>query len=278
MLKFGQYNELSISRQSDYGVYLTDGEEEVLLPRKYVPQNAQPGDRLEVFVYFDSEDRPVATTQTPKATVGDIVLMTVKAETRIGAFLDWGIDKDLFVPFREQRRRMEVGEEYVVRIYCDKHTGRLQASSRLGPIMNKSLAGVQLNQEVDLIVYECIELGYLVLVNREYSGMIYHNEIFQPVHIGDCLTGYVSKLRDDGKLDIRLRRPGFGGVLEVKDQIMEALAEAGGFLPLNSQSSPEEIEVKFHMSKKTFKQAIGNLYKERRIVIADDGIRLAEKQ
>lgn len=275
-MEFGRYNQLAVTRTTAYGIMLTDGDSEVLLPNKYVPDGIRPGASITIFLYFDSEDRPVATTQTPLAVVGDIKPMTVKAQTPVGAFLDWGLDKDLLVPFGEQRRRMAVGERHVVRVYCDRHTGRILASSRLGAIMNKSLAGLRVNQEVDLLIYDRTELGYLALVNRQYSGLLYHDELYQTIQIGDELKGYIRKLREDGKLDLRLQPSGFGGVLAVKDRILEGLRNAGGFLPLNSQSSPDDVERCFQMSKKTFKQAIGNLYKERRITIADDGIRLVE--
>ena len=275
MLEIGKYNVLTVARQVDFGCYLSDGEGEILLPRKYEPEGLIVGDRIRVFVYCDSEDRPIATTLTPKAVIGDILLMQVKDVSEVGAFLDWGLEKDLFVPFREQRRRMAQGEQHVVRVYLDELTGRVLASSRMRPIFQPPAAELKINQEVEVIVYEKIDLGYLAVVDRRYSGMLYHNEIFQPVRLGSHLKGYISKIRDDDKIDVRLRKSGFKGIEEGKTPILDALREAGGFLPFNSQTPAETIAANFHMSKKVFKQRIGMLYKERLIVITDDGIALA---
>lgn len=274
MLKIGLYNNLEVYREVDFGVYLTDDEEEVLLPRKYVPQGTKTGDRLDVFVYLDSEERPIATTLKPKAIVGDTALLKVVDVNRIGAFLDWGLEKDLMVPFKQQREPMVKGESYVVRVIFDRVSERLIASDRLSAYAKPGHGDLKLGQEVDILICYETEIGYAVLIDDQYHGMLYKNDIFKPVNIGDKVTGYILKLRPDGKNDITLRRPGFRGVSVEKPAILEKLQAAGGFLPFNSQSSPEEIKEHFNLSKKVFKQAIGNLYKERLIVITDDGIKL----
>jgi predicted RNA-binding protein (virulence factor B family) len=275
MLKLGKMNHLEVYRMVEFGAFLTDNDEEVLLPRKFVPAGTQIGTMLDVFLYLDSEDRPVATMQTPKGVVGDTVFLEVTDVTSIGAFLDWGLDKDLFVPFREQKDRMIKGKSYAVRIILDKVSGRIFGSSRLHVFAKKNHDNnFKTGDSVEVLVCSETEKGFSVLINNEYMGMLYKNEIHRPVKLGDKLTAYISKLRDDKKIDVSLRKPGFFGVVKEKPSILEKLKEAGGFLPFNSKSTPKEIEDNFHISKRVFKQAIGNLYKERRITITDDGIRL----
>ena len=275
MLKLGKVNHLEIYRMVEFGAYLTDGDEEVLLPRKFVPAGTKVGDWLDVFLYLDSEDRPVATTQTPKAQVGDTANLEVTDANQVGAFLDWGLEKDLFVPFREQKERMVKGKSYVVRIILDKVSGRIFGSSRMHVFAKKTHDNNFKNgDKVEILICDEAENGYNVLVNNEYMGMLYKSDIRRPVKQGDRMTAYISKLREDKKIDITLRKPGFFGILKEKPMILEKLEEVGGFLPFNSKSSPEDIEKTFNISKRVFKQAIGNLYKERRITITDDGIKL----
>ncbi|MCP3967772.1 MAG: GntR family transcriptional regulator [Lentisphaerae bacterium] len=279
MIKIGYYNTLEVSRRVDFGVYLTDGEEEILLPRKYVPAHLEIGDEIEVFIYTDSSDRPIATTRKPLATVGDFALLQVKDVNRFGAFLEWGLEKDLFVPFKEQGDiRMSQGRKYVVRVCYDRVSDRLTGSIRYrrhaqllaGPGMWPGL-------EVEIMILEHSELGFTVLVNGEYLGKLYERDLFRKVRIGEKTTGWISKIRPDGRLDITLRKPGFEGVRDEKPQILEKLKAAGGYLPYNSKSSPEDIKREFAMSKKMFKQIIGNLYKEKIIKVTDDGIELTKK-
>ena len=275
MLKMGQVNRLKVYRKVDFGVFLADEEEEVLLPRKFVPPGTDIGSELDVFLYLDSEDRPVATTQTPKAVVGDTVLLEVVDANSLGAFLDWGLDKDLFVPFKEQKERMVKGRSYVVRVVFDKVSGRIFGSNRFHIFAKKTHDNnFKVGDEVEILVCAEEDIGFNVLVNNRYMGMLYKNEIHCPVKPGDRLAAYISKLRDDKKIDVSLRKPGFFGIIKEKPLILEKLKEAGGFLPFNSKSTPEEIENYFHISKRVFKQAVGNLYKERRITITDDGIKL----
>lgn len=275
MLKLGKVNHLEVYRMVEFGAYLTDGDEEVLLPRKFVPAETKVGSWLDVFLYLDSEDRPVATTQTPKAQVGDTVYLEVTDANQVGAFLDWGLEKDLFVPFREQKERMVKGKSYVVRIILDKVSGRIFGSSRMHVFAKKTHDNnFKQGDKVEILICDETESGYNVLVNNEYMAMLYKSDVRRPVKQGENMTAYISKLREDKKIDVTLRKPGFFGILKEKPMILEQLEEAGGFLPFNSKSSPEDIEKNFNISKRVFKQAIGNLYKERRITITDDGIKL----
>jgi len=275
MLKIGKINNLEVYRMVEFGAYLTDNDEEVLLPRKFVPEGTKIGDKIEVFLYLDSEDRPVATTQTPKALVGDTVFLEVKDTTDIGAFLDWGLDKDLFVPFREQKKRMLKGKSYVVRLVFDTVSGRIFGSSRVHVFAKKAHEdNFKVGEEVQILVCTEEDIGFNVLIKNKYMGILYKNDIHSPVELGDKLTAYILKLRDDKKIDVSLRKPGFFGIIKEKPLILKKLEEAGGFLPFNAKSDPKEIEANFHISKRVFKQAVSNLYKERRITITDDGIKL----
>ncbi|MDD5729071.1 MAG: S1-like domain-containing RNA-binding protein [Victivallales bacterium] len=275
MLKAGQINHLEVYRIVEFGAFLADADEEVLLPRKYVPEGTRVGDWMDVFLYFDSEDRPVATTQTPKAKVGETACLEVTDVNQFGAFLDWGLDKDLFVPFREQKERMVKGKNYVVRVILDKVSGRLFGSGRLHVFAKKNHdSNFTVGEQVDILVCEEKGNGFTVLVNNEYSAMLYKSDVRRPVKIGDRLKAYISRLRDDRKIDVVLRKPGFFGIVKEKPAILEELERAGGFLPVTAKSPPQEIEDRFHMSKRVFKQALGNLYKERRIIITDAGIQL----
>ncbi len=277
MIEVGKYNTLEIYRKVDFGVYLTDEEDEVLLPLKQVPPGVDVGDYLEVFVYLDSEQRPIATTRRPKAVAGEMALLKVTDVNRIGAFLDWGLEKELLVPFKEQREPMIVGHEYVVKVIVDPVSGRLMGSNRMSYYAKSGQGDLKQGQEVDILVCYEVKIGYAVLINDEYQGMLYRNEVFKPLKPGDRDKGFISKLREDGKIDVSLRKPGFKGVVKEKSPVLEKLEAAGGSLPFNSKSSPEDIKKEFNLSKKVFKQIIGMLYKERKIVITDDGIALVKK-
>ncbi len=280
MIQIGCYQTLVAERETDFGFFLSDGKnrrKSVLLPRRFAPKNFREGDKLEVFIALDSEDRPVATTQTPKAIPGEFAMLTVKETTKLGAFLDWGLDKDLLLPFREQPARVETGKSYLVYIYVDKTTSRIAASRRLGRFCKHPVQELTLNQTVDCIVWEKARFGWRLIVNNRHLGLAYYNELCQPLKPGDRFTGFVHAIReDDNRVDIRFRADGIKGVEAEKPLILDALERAGGFLPLNSQSSVEAIQAHFSFSKRTFKQLIGMLYKERAIVITDDGIRLAD--
>ncbi|WP_288610919.1 S1-like domain-containing RNA-binding protein [uncultured Victivallis sp.] len=280
MLNIGKHQLLTAEKETEFGFYLSDGRnhrETVLLPKKFAPAGFKEGDELEVFLSLDSEDRPVATTQKPKAEVGTLAMLRVKETTKIGAFLDWGLDKDLLLPFREQPQRVEAGRSYLVRLYIDEKTGRIVASRRLSRFYTGDVRELVPNQEVKFTVWDKARLGWRVIIEDKYIGIIYDNELFRAVKPGDRFTGFVHCIREEeNRADIRFRPDGFNGVAAGKPAILDALEDAGGFLPLNSKSSVEEIQASFSFSKRVFKQLIGMLYKERKIVITDDGIRLAD--
>ena len=280
MLNIGKHQLLTAEKETEFGFYLSDGRnhrETVLLPKKFAPAGFKEGDELEVFLSLDSEDRPVATTQKPKAEVGTLAVLRVKETTKIGAFLDWGLDKDLLLPFREQPQRVEAGRSYLVRLSIDEKTGRIVASRRLSRFYTGDVRELVPNQEVKFTVWDKARLGWRVIIEDKYIGIIYDNELFRAVKPGDRFTGFVHCIREEeNRADIRFRPDGFDGVAAGKPAILDALEDAGGFLPLNSKSSVEEIQASFSFSKRVFKQLIGMLYKERKIVITDDGIRLAD--
>ena len=282
MLNIGKHQLLTAEKETEFGFYLSDGRnhrETVLLPKKFAPAGFKEGDELEVFLSLDSEDRPVATTQKPKAEVGTLAVLRVKETTKIGAFLDWGLDKDLLLPFREQPQRVEAGRSYLVRLYIDEKTGRIVASRRLSRFYTGDVRELVPNQEVKFTVWDKARLGWRVIIDDKYIGIIYDNELFRAVKPGDRFTGFVHRIREEeNRADIRFRPDGFDGVAAGKPAILDALEDAGGFLPLNSKSSVEEIQASFSFSKRVFKQLIGMLYKERKIVITDDGIRRSEER
>lgn len=282
MFELGKFNILTVAKKVDFGFYLHDGRDTarcVLLPKRDLEREPEIGERLEVFLYLDSEDRIVATTRKPFAQVGDLALLRVREQTRIGAFLDWGLAKDLFVPFREQPVRMEEGKRYLVYLYVDPVTGRIAASRRLGRFFNEPVTDYALNQPVKLVVWEKARLGWRVVVDRRCIGLVYDNETFRVLAPGMELDGFVHAVREgDNRLDIRLRQDGFKAVREFKPVVLDALEDAGGFLPLNSASTPEEIQEYFSFSKRVFKQLIGMLYKEGKILIAGDGIHLHKQK
>lgn len=275
MLFIGKYNYLTIERVTSVGMFLSDVEgEEVLLPNQYITDDMQVGDQIKVFVYLDSEDRPVATTQTPKIIRNEFAFLEVKDVSEYGAFLDWGLIKDLFVPFREQPKPMEIGEWHVVFLYLDQKTQRLLASAKIDKFLESDRLTVAEGEEVDLLVWQKTDLGYNVVVNQYHKGLVYANEVFQPLEIGDSLKGYVKKIREENKLDISLQKTGYKVVEPVAKQILEEVQKGKGFLNLSDNSSPEDIYNKLKISKKVFKKAIGGLYKQGIIRIKQDGIYL----
>ncbi len=274
MITLGDYNELTIVKEVEFGIYLDGEETEILLPKKFVPETAKVGDKLTVFLYRDSMDRLIATMLKPIAKIGECAFLRVKDVNQAGAFLDWGLEKDLFVPFREQKERMKVGDSHVVFIYLDERTDRLAASPDLNGFMEKENIELTENQEVDLIVYRITDLGYSVVINNKYLGVAYHDEVYKNVKIGDRLTGYIKKVRDDKKIDVSLRKFGMAEVDDSKKVIMHELEKWGGSLGLSDNSSPELIKDRLNMSKKTFKKAIGGLYKDGKIELTDAGIKL----
>lgn len=275
MLNIGNYNTLKIIKILSFGAYLDGGEgKEILLPTRYVPNGAQVGDEVKVFIYHDNEGRLIATTLHPNAVVGEFAFMQVKSVNTMGAFLDWGLMKDLLVPYKEQKLTMREGKWYLVYVRLDHVTGRIMASARIEKFLNNIPPKYKFNQEVDLLVADDTEIGYKVIVNNLHWGMVYHNQVFQRLEKGEHLKGYVKEIREDDKLDISLAPLGYQKVDGVAQTILQALQVQNGFLPVHDKSDPEVIYSLFRCSKKAFKQAIGALYRQHRIALEPDGIRL----
>jgi len=274
MLKIGEFNKLRIIKEVKFGIFL-DGFDygEILLPKQYIPKEFKINDEIKVFIYNDSEDRIIATTLKPKAKVGDFALLKMISKNDFGVFFDWGLPKDLFVPLREQRNDMEVGRSYILYIYLDTITERIAGSAKPENYLNKNTSDLKKGQEVDLMIYKKTKLGYKAIINGTFEGILYENEIFQSLKIGQIITGHIKKIREDGKIDLSISKSGQGMIEELSEQIQNKLIEAGGFLNLNDKSSPEDISEMFGVSKKAFKKAIGFLYKRKTIIFADDGIR-----
>ncbi|RRB01164.1 CvfB family protein [Larkinella rosea] len=275
MIQIGKINTLVALRDTSVGVFLGDEEgNDILLPNKYVPDSLRLDDEIDVFVYTDSEDRLIATTLTPKIRRNEFARLQVVSVTSVGAFLDWGLEKDLLVPYREQSRPMEVGRWYVIYLYLDHETDRLVASSRLNRFLDSQVPNLEEGQEVALLAWEPTDLGINVIINNRYRGLVYANEIFRQVYPGDRLTGYIKQIRDDNRIDVSLQKPGYEHVEPNARRILAALKEQSGFLSLNDHSEPDAIYRELEMSKKTFKKAIGALFREHKIVIKEDGIYL----
>jgi hypothetical protein len=270
----GQLNRLVIKKQVEFGVYL-DGNSwgDILLPRRYVPKTADIGSSVEVFLYLDSEDQLIATTEKPLVMVGQVAQMKVVATTKVGAFLNWGLKKDLLVPFAEQNVPMQQDYSYLVYCLVDK-SNRIVASSKLDKFIGKTTPEYQAGQEVDIIVAEPTDLGYKVVVDHQHWGLLYKDQIFKPLRRGYSCKAYVQKVRSDGKLDLILDKPGYAKTLDLTGQILQKLQQQGGELPLSDKSSPEDIYAAFGVSKKVFKQAIGALFKEQKIEITPQAIKL----
>lgn len=273
----GRYNTLKVSRKVDFGFYLDNGEDGILLPTRFAPKGLKIGDELNVFVYHDSDNRLIATTQKAKACVGDIVKMKAVAVTRQGAFLDWGLMKDLFVPASKQLGGMREGGEYLVKLYIDEMTGRVAATEKLEQLLSNDQLTVKEMDQVDLLVYRKSELGYVVIINNLHTGIIHQNEIFGDIQIGDKLKGFVKKILVGNKIDVVLGKPGFQKVEDEAGKLLRLLNENNGYLPYNDKSAPEDIYEFFGMSKKTFKMTTGNLYKQRKIEFTQTGIKLLEE-
>lgn len=275
MVEIGKYNRLSIVKILDFGAYLDGGDGlEILLPKRYLPNQAAIGDDIEVFIYHDNEGRLIATTAKPYATVGEFQFMEVKDVNDAGAFLDWGIMKDLLVPFREQKMSMRVGKWYLVYVRLDHLTRRVMASAKVDRFLNNVPANYEQNEEVNLFVADETDLGYKVIINNQHWGLVYYNEVFQRLEKGDKLKGYIKEVRDDEKIDVSLTPLGYQKVKGVAGIVLETLKRQGGFLEVHDKSDPEVIYPLFRCSKKAFKQAVGSLYKQHIISIEKNGIRL----
>ncbi len=277
MTQLGKINTLSIVKHVDFGVYL-DGENmgEILMPKRYVTPDMKDGDEVTVMVYLDGEERYVATTEVPLAQVGDFAWLKVNKIENAGAFLDWGLSKELLVPFSEQKIKMEEGRSYLVYIYIDKVTDRITASMKLEKFFDSTTPEYTKNEEVDIIVWTPTEIGYKAIVNGKHQGVLYKNEVFKKLVTGQKMKAYIKKVREDGKIDLILDKPGYVKIDSTAQSIMTLLEKAGGFLPYNDKTDPEVIYNIFGISKKAFKQSIGNLFKQRMITLSDKGIEKAK--
>jgi uncharacterized protein len=278
MATIGKYNTLKVLRETGSGYFLDGGESgDILLPGKYLPHGIQTDDEIEVFLYLDSEDRIIATTEEPYCEVGDFALLEVVEVNEVGAFLNWGLQKDLLVPFREQKIKMEPGSWHIVYVYVDEKTNRIAASAKVDKFLGKDPIAFRPGEEVELFIYGPCPLGYNAIINKSHWGMLYAGEVFQPLNRGEHITGYINKVRDDGKIDLSLYPAGIKKAENSAELIVEYLKRKGGFIPLTDKSPAEDIYETFGISKKNFKMAVGGLYKARLIELGENGIRLVEK-
>ncbi|KAF2338127.1 CvfB family protein [Flavobacterium tistrianum] len=284
MLEIGKYNTLTILRDTKVGLFLgdpendPDGVHDVLLPNKYVPKVFEIGEELIVFVYLDHEQRPVATTLVPYILLNEFALLRVNYINNVGAFMDWGMEKDILVPFKEQARPMEKGKRYLVYLYMDKQTNRLVASSKTNQFLSNDKLTVEKGEEVDLIVSHITDMGINVIINERHKGLLYKDEVYDDsIRTGDRMRGYIKNIRPDNKIDVALQAQGFESIEPNAEKILTELRASRGFLRLNDNSHPEDIKTVLKMSKKSFKKAIGALYKEKLIEIKDDGIYLVKE-
>lgn len=279
MLEIGKYNTLKIVKDLDFGVYLDGGNgKEILLPARYVPKNVKPGDEVEVFIYHDNEGRLIATTVHPLAIVGEFKFMEVKSVNSTGAFLEWGLMKDLLVPFKEQKMPMREGKWYLVYVHIDHITGRIVASARIEKYLDNVMPEYSINQGVDLLIADETDIGYKVIINNLHWGLIYYNEVFRRLEKGEQIKGYIKAIREDEKIDVSLVPLGYQKIGGLTGTILDSLKSQGGYIAVHDKSDPEVIQSLFQCSKKSFKQAIGALYKQHLISIEEEGIKLFEKK
>jgi hypothetical protein len=274
-LLLGDYNTLRIARRSDIGLYL-DGDQagEILLPNRYVTQDMQIGDEIRVFLYLDQEERLVATTEQPLAKVGDFACLECVWVNQYGAFLDWGLMKNLFCPFREQRQRMETGRRYIVHVHIDQDSYRIMASAKVSKFLSTDHPPYQPGDEANILVWQPTDMGYKVIVDNRYYGLIFRNQVFQPIHTGDRLKAYISNVREDGKLDIALQHTGRQHTQDFAEELLAYLHDHNGICSLGDKSDADDIRDTFHVSKKTFKRAVGDLYKRHLVMAGDYEVRL----
>jgi uncharacterized protein len=271
-INIGEYNELAVLREVAFGLYLEDGKEGLLLPKRFVPEGAKVGDVIRVFVYHDGEDRLVATTQEPKAKVGDIARLRVVSVNNQGAFLDNGLMKDLFVPNSKIRDRMKVGADYLVYVYLDLETRRLTATEKFDYLLSNDTLTVEEKDDVMMVVYRRTDIGYVVIINGVHTGVLHFSDIFRTISVGDKIKGYIKKIYEDNRIDVATGTRGFGRVEGEAEKILRLLNESNGFLPYHDKSSPDSIYEVFGMSKKAFKMAVGQLYKEKIVTLSTEGI------
>ena len=274
-INLGEYNTLKVVKEVDFGMYLDGGDDgEILLPSRYVPEGCKPGDELEVFIYLDIEERLVATTLRPLVKVGEFACLEVAWTNEYGAFLNWGLMKDLFVPFREQKARMQQGRHYVVYCYLDEESYRIAASAKVEKHLSKEKPTYSKGEKVNALVWQKTDLGYKVIIDNKYSGLLYKNELFQHIEPGYRLDAYIKMVREDGKLDISLQPLGYTHIEDSSEQLLEYIRQHDGFTPFCDKSAADDIYAEFSISKKTFKKAIGDLYKRHLITIEEDGLHL----
>jgi predicted RNA-binding protein (virulence factor B family) len=276
MVAAGQYHKLKIVKKVDFGIYLDGNGDEILLPKRYVTPAMEPGEEVEVFIYHDGEDRIIATTDKPVATVGEIALMRVKDITPHGAFMHWGIMKDLFVPISQQTSRMFEGESYLIYLYVDEQTGRVAGSEKFSKYLSNDELTVNEKDQVSLLVWQKTDIGYKVIINNKHTGVLHFNDVFRDLDYGETVAGYVKTIREENKIDIGVGERGYKRVLTETEKILELLRENGGYLPYHDKSDPAEIYEFFGISKKAFKMATGALFKERKIEFVSKGIKLMD--
>ncbi len=277
MVKMGEYNVMKVIKEKSMGVFLDDGDAGILLPKRFVPHGTKMGDELKVFLYHDGEDRPIATTQKPFGVLGDIVKLKAVSVTNQGAFLDWGLMKDLFIPKSKMKNYMIPNGEYLVKIVMDEKTGRLAATEKLEAFLSNENLTVNEKDVVDLIVYRRTDIGYEVIINNTHKGILHNNEIYRNIAIGDHFEGFIKNILPENKIDVAAGKQGYNRVEDETEKIIRLLKENDSYLPYHDKSSPEDIYSFFSMSKKTFKMATGNLYKEHKISFTKTGIQLTEK-
>ena len=276
MIKMGEYNVMTVIKEKSPGIFLDDGADGILLPKRFVPPGVQIGDDLKVFLYHDGEDRPIATTQKPYGVVGDIVKLKAVSSNNQGAFLDWGLMKDLFVPKSKIKSFMVENGEYLVKIYLDERTGRIAASEKLEAFLSNDELTVKVLDEVELVVYRQTDIGYEVIINNVHKGILHNNEIYRDIAIGDKFPGFIKNILPENKIDVAAGKPGLDRVEDATEKVERLLHENDGYLPYHDKSTPEEIYSFFAMSKKTFKMATGNLYRQKKIVFTKTGIQAVE--
>ena len=276
-IELGKYNQLEVVKEVDFGVYLDGGEEgEILLPTRYVPEDCMIGDILNVFLYLDMDERLIATTLTPYVQVGQFACLEVSWVNEYGAFLNWGLMKDLFVPFREQKMKMQVGRKYVIHAHLDEESYRIVASAKVERYLSKDKPEYASGDEVNILIWQKTDLGFKAIIDNKYSGLLYENEIFTSLETGMEMKAFVKQVREDGKVDLILQKPGFEKIDDFSITLLDYIKEQGGRINLNDKSPAEDIYDTFGVSKKTFKKGVGDLYKKRLISLHEDGITLAE--
>lgn len=277
-IELGKHNILEVVKEVDFGIYLDGGDDgEILLPSRYVPKECKVGDKLNVFLYLDQDERLIATTQEPLVEVGQFACLEVAWVNKFGAFLNWGLMKDLFCPFREQKVRMQKGHKYIVHVHVDEESYRIMASAKVEHFLSKDELKYAVGQKVDILIWQQTDLGYKAIIENKFSGLLYKNEIFQPIEIGQKMQAYIKQVREDGKIDLELQQGGYQKVDSFSDILLKYIKEHGGCIGLNDKSEAEDIYETFGVSKKTFKKAVGDLYKKRLILLEDNGIKLAKE-